>query len=903
MNDPGTDQAVLEALARLEAGARWEDVAASLRAENPAALEQLEQVERVRAALRPTIRPREFPGFRIEAEIGRGTSGTVLRAYDETLQREVALKVLHGARGSAALAEARRLARLDHPGVVRVHSVLERPNATALVMEWVNGRSLEELQGEEPRAVVGLLEHLARALAACHTAGVVHRDLKPANVRVDARGLPKLLDFGLGSIPANAGDGDASAPPRPGFAGTPLFTSPEQACGGSAEPASDVFSFGSVAYWLLCGRAPFLAAGVEEVLERVRAAEPEPLRRFEPRVPVGLQSIVLACLAKDPARRPSAEQVARELHRFRKGDSARLRPAMFRDRVRHNVLSQWQEVDDWQEQGILAAPEADPLRVLWRRLLTDENDWVLDARRVAWPQVLVFLGVWALVVANGLFVWHARADVAGAARWAAPLLGWVALLIPGTWFQLRREREFAAVFLAGAVVAAASVALAVFAEHAWFAAADPEITALLPGLYSNAQLLAASGLATGLSLLGWAVLRFTALAWSSVLLVATTWWSWRLVHGWLDREPEWQAAELLPLAALSLPAVLFESNGRPRWSQPFHAVAVIALVAALDVMAFRGPTLAMLGIDHEMLDEDRRIALSLALNGGLFLGLMLALERCRSLDLRRGAQLLQWLVPAHFLGALYGNAWREAATRLDAWGFCIAVGVVVALGAFRERRRLLFSGRTGLRTGEPSARPPRVGGRASVPRRTGRQRSASGPLHALAVGPLTAQHQSAESGVGDGFPSAARRAIRRQPVVGSSTAVIVRGSSPRERRVSSMLLCRVFEESNAEPASASAYSRGARPNACAADQASSANSPPCSVRTPTARSSPRSAAMSTQRASSATSCTDGRPRLQRTRSRYSRKPFASNTRARRSDCGARPSSARASSRKALRAIA
>jgi serine/threonine protein kinase len=248
--------------------------------------------------------------------LGRGGFGIVFRAFDDVLQRVVAVKVLSPAMAATSPArkrfirEARSAAPIQHENVVRVHETGEQP-LPYLVMEFVPG---ETLQGRLDRA--GPLEapdalrigrQVAEGLAAAHEKGLIHRDIKPANILIE-RGpqeRAKITDFGL----ARAAD-DASLTRSGVVAGTPMYMAPEQARGDSLDHRADLFSFGSVLYAMLTGHPPFRASSTVAVLKRVCDEDPRPIREVIPEVPEWFCRIVEKLHAKDPAGR---FQTAREV--------------------------------------------------------------------------------------------------------------------------------------------------------------------------------------------------------------------------------------------------------------------------------------------------------------------------------------------------------------------------------------------------------------------------------------------------------------------------------------------------------------------------------------------------------------------------------------------------------------
>lgn len=256
--------------------------------------------------------------FRITGHFGRGGAGDVYSAYDTELERTVALKFLmtdHAESRQAAetvVREARAASALNHPNIITVHAVIRSGFTVALVMEFVDGTSLREhLTALALHEVLHFGKQIARALEAAHAADIVHRDIKPENIIVRPDGSLKVLDFGLATsaVPRNFSGQEHSGL----LAGTWQYMSPEQAEGLDLTGATDVFSFGVVLYELCTGRRPFSGASAFETLHAVLAAAPVPPSKLNPLVPRSLDSLILSMLAKNPAERPAASEVAMRL--------------------------------------------------------------------------------------------------------------------------------------------------------------------------------------------------------------------------------------------------------------------------------------------------------------------------------------------------------------------------------------------------------------------------------------------------------------------------------------------------------------------------------------------------------------------------------------------------------------
>lgn len=650
------------------------------------------------------------PGFRLERQIGHGGLGTVYLAQDETLMRNVALKILRrGTRQQVKdriLSEARKAASLEHPGIVTVHSVVSEGDAPAIVMEFVEGFPIDRATaGVDARKKAAIFRTLARALASAHRAGLIHRDLKPDNILLTPSLEPKILDFGL------AAKMEVESGPRNPFQGTPLYCSPEQAACEQATPASDVFSLGAVLFKVLTGRPPFSGESVPEVLHQMQAGSPPFPRQLVSGIPEELQAICLACLSKDPKERPSAEEVARDLERFLAREAIQLRPALYGDLLRRTVAKHGDELSRFEDQGMISSRERDRLQSVYQRILDDEDHWILDARKLSLTQLLITLGTWVTVVSALFSVWLIRDEISAQMRWSAPVTASLLLIGFGTYAQIRREVVAAASLLAGAVLSIAPSLLSMLAELDLLSTRDRDVTQLLAEPFSNRQVFASALGAFVLSACCQWRLRMTGFAWTTATLAVMTYLAALIQLGWLDRDLDLQALWCLPLISLETVALWFESRGRIRWSIPFHLIALSTLVAVLDLLALSGPTLSLLGLEPlaeveggspVFLNETRLQTFSLALNGVFFVFLTVGIERASSLHLRRAARFLEAIAPFHLLTALYLNAQKIGVSDfvwVDLSLYFAAVLGLLLLSPWRCRRGFLFSGLGGVALG------------------------------------------------------------------------------------------------------------------------------------------------------------------------------------------------------------
>ena len=273
--------------------------------------------------------PSDSPGslgrlghYEIQEIIGQGGMGIVLRAFDVKLHRVVAIKVMAAQLATNATArrrftrEAQAAAAVSHEHVVTIHAVEEANSLPYLVMQYVDGVSLQERlerRGTPDLAVILRIGmQTASGLAAAHAQGLIHRDIKPANILLENDiERVKITDFGLARAAA-----DASLTQSGVIAGTPHYMSPEQARGEAVDQRSDLFTLGSVLYALCTGRPPFRASGTMAVLKRVCDETPTPIRDSNPAIPDWLAAIIARLHAKDPVERyQSAAEVAELLGR------------------------------------------------------------------------------------------------------------------------------------------------------------------------------------------------------------------------------------------------------------------------------------------------------------------------------------------------------------------------------------------------------------------------------------------------------------------------------------------------------------------------------------------------------------------------------------------------------------
>lgn len=261
--------------------------------------------------------------FEIEQKIGQGGMGVVFRGFDSALNRPVAIKVLAPHLASSGVArrrfarEAQAAAAVVHPNVVPIYSVKDSTKRPYLVMALVDGRSLQDHVTEkgplEIKDIVRIARQIAAGLAEAHKQGLIHRDIKPANILME-KDVSRVMitDFGL----ARAAD-DVAMTQTGWLAGTPHYMSPEQARGNDIDRRSDLFSLGSVMYFMATGREPFRAEKPLAILQKIDRDRPIPPRSINNELPSTLNRIINRLLEKKPDDRfDSAEKLEQLLARY-----------------------------------------------------------------------------------------------------------------------------------------------------------------------------------------------------------------------------------------------------------------------------------------------------------------------------------------------------------------------------------------------------------------------------------------------------------------------------------------------------------------------------------------------------------------------------------------------------------
>ncbi|MGW4648842.1 serine/threonine-protein kinase [Kitasatospora sp. NPDC004289] len=336
--------------------------------------------------------------YRLGERLGRGGMGTVWRASDEMLDREVAVKELTVSHlpeedleilQSRMKREARAAARIKHPGVITIHDVLEQDGRPWIVMELVDGRSLADVISQDgtlsPREAAEVGCQVLAALHRGHQLGVLHRDVKPANVLLEhGTGRVVLLDFGIATF-----EGSTELT-RPGdLVGSPDYLAPERAQGERPGPASDLWGLGATLYAAVEGDSPFRRTSPITTLAAV-VGDPLP----EPRRAGALGPVLAALMTKDPAERPNADQAMRMLAEVRSGHTLAIKP-QGQERPQAQPTQNVPVVD----RAETVEPETAPVEPVTVPVAPQPTVAAAAAPRRRWPRLLL-AGVLVAVLAG-----------------------------------------------------------------------------------------------------------------------------------------------------------------------------------------------------------------------------------------------------------------------------------------------------------------------------------------------------------------------------------------------------------------------------------------------------------------------------------------------------------------------
>ncbi len=612
--------------------------------------------------------PARLSGLDVAEEIGSGGMGRVLIAEDERLGRKVAIKTLHPRYASNPelrqrfMNEARAMARISHPNIVRIYSLGPANEPPHFVMEYLDGAPLNVAARALPfREKARLMHKVLLALAFLHEQRVIHRDLKPANILVGRDLEPKLLDFGLA---LDAGTDALRLTHAGQFLGTPDYASPEHAHTASAIDArSDIFSIGIIFYELLTGELPFRAQTLTAQVRARCEEEAVPPRRLNPDVPAELQNVCLKALEKDPASRyASAAEMALDLERYLAGEPVLALPVSVARAMSGRIEQHLRELDGWRSDKLLTEFEYENLQKAYGRLSEREDAWIMETRRLSIQQVSLYFGGWLLVMGAALIVLFRYRALHG----IASVLLAIAAAGPTAWLGLKlwrggRQRIAIAFLLAFCLLLPVTILVAM-GEYGIFAGPsrgreDLELFSKLPSFRrtSNAQLWWA--IILSLPAYYW-LRRFTrssvfslVLSTFAALLAVVTLLRLGLID-WLDTDPGRPYFYLIPWAVIFLAAGLAlerrRLTGDSRYFYPFFVV--FTYVSLTGLAAFHQPYANWLQAAAPWTRS--QVEYLFLINAGVYLLLQWACEIPSSPQMRSVARAFRFVIPGHVLISL-----------------------------------------------------------------------------------------------------------------------------------------------------------------------------------------------------------------------------------------------------------
>jgi serine/threonine protein kinase len=677
-----------------------------------------EEAEAVREPSEPL--PDRLSGNRILGVIGSGGMGTVLLALDEGLGRKVAIKILSpkyredAAVRSRFMHEARAMARLSHPNIVRIYKLGQPEEIPNFVMEYLEGVPL--VAAAQPLHLQQKMELFHKAVLAVeflHRNQILHRDLKPGNILVGTDLEPRLLDFGLAQQVKEKGSRLTQAGQ---VMGTPDYFSPEQARGDpELDARSDIFSLGAILYELLTGVVPFRADTFPEQVREICEREPMLPRRINAAVPGALQNICLKCLEKNPRDRySSARELAEDIGRFLTNEPVQAIPTSYSRLLTGKAEQHLRELSGWRQDRILSDYEFDSFRKLYDRLFEKEDAWILEVRRLSVSQVTLYLGAWVLVVGAALLLLFRYRELSGtpavllvsAATAPMGIIGmrcWKSgqlrisiayllafcLLLPTTILVGMKEWRILTHFSQGKESLELFASLPELQESA---ITDTTVKVWGP---TNAQMWWAFLLSLPAYL---ALRRFTGasvfslvLSFVGALLCVVTLLRMGMLD-WIETDQGRIFFRLVPFAALYFVIAYWIERLRCHAdSRYFYPIAVIFTYTALSgVAGFHKPYADYLAA---WVPRTRgQVEYLFLINAGIYLALQTVCERVGTAQMRSVAKSFRFVIPGHvllptlLLGIFATSRWEEAlqdaALRREARFFEILLPVVACLFVF-----------------------------------------------------------------------------------------------------------------------------------------------------------------------------------------------------------------------------
>lgn len=603
-------------------------------------------------------------GHPIISEIGRGGMGSVWLARDEALDRRVAIKTLHPEFVSndvvrtRFLQEARALAMLNHPNIVRIYNLGPAGEPPHFVMEYLEGSPLMQTCVHlTVHQKVEIMRKVTLAVEFLHQHGIIHRDLKPGNIVVGADLEPKLLDFGLARVIANHNQ----PPSDNGIAlGTPSYFSPEQTQADSVvDERSDVFALGTILYEVLTSRLPFHGETLGEQANAICQSDPELPRRLNPEIPGDLQNVCLKALEKRPADRyGTAREMAQDLERFLAGEPVLAQPTAFQRIMTGRVDSHLRELQAWRHDEVISQFEYDNLRKAYDRLSEKEDAWLMEFRRLTLPQVTLYVGAWTVVIGSALILLFEYQHLRSFSSLLIVLLASVPAAYTGIKLNRKGEKRVSiAYLLAFCLLLPIAFLLLMDVLHLWRTPTrgDESLEFLMQfrsfKQITNAQLWWSIFLS--LPVYVW-LRKFTkATVFSMVLSVMTSLLGFvTLLRFGMMHWEDYQTFSRFLWVALILFVIGFavERARLPNDSKQFYPAAVFFTLLALSCLA---TTDKMVDLLYSLVPFTRKqMEYLFIINAGIYFLLQRIFDRFNTPQLRNVAKVFRFIIPGHVMTSL-----------------------------------------------------------------------------------------------------------------------------------------------------------------------------------------------------------------------------------------------------------
>jgi serine/threonine protein kinase len=544
----------------------------------------------------------KLSGHRILSKIGSGGMGRVFLAIDERLGRKVAIKTLRPeymndpSLRARFMREARAMARLSHPNIVQIYDLGEPEEIPHFVMEYLEGRPLNEVAQTLPfRQKVELMLKVVRAVDFLHQHQLLHRDLKPANILVGPDLDPKLLDFGL-ALPV--GDMKHRVTDAGAVVGTPDYLSPEQTQASvNLDQRSDVFSLGTIFYQVLTGSLPFHGESLGELTGAIRVQEPTLPRRLNTALPRALQNISLKALEKNPHDRyGSAREMAQDIERYLAGEEVLALPKSYSRLIAGQIEGHLRELAGWNSDQVISDSEYDSLRKAYSRLTEPDDAWIMQARRLSFAQVSLYLGAWTLVVGAALVFLFEIPRLSGAVSVWVVSSAAAATAFGGIRYWNRNQYRFAIAYLLAFCLLLPVTLLVAMGDFKILTALtqgrqDLELFYKMEFFRKTTNLQIWWALLASLPVYVWLRTFTRSSVFSLVFSVMAALFSLTTLLrlgmlDWIDKDPGQTYLHMIPVALIYfLAAILLERLKLPADSRNFYPLAVVFTFTALSGVA------------------------------------------------------------------------------------------------------------------------------------------------------------------------------------------------------------------------------------------------------------------------------------------------------------------------------